>query len=224
MKNFNIALDGPAGAGKSTVARLVAKELGFIYVDTGSMYRAITWKVLQTGIPIADEQQIIAAAEKTDIRLKAGENGQKVFVDGTEVTDQIRSADINRHVSLVAQIPEVREMMVRKQQEMAAHKGVVMDGRDIGTKVLPGAELKVFLTASVKERAERRYQEMKDTGISLDQLVQDIARRDKLDQERAASPLRQADDAVLLDTTGMPLDQVVATILDLCRSKVSEGS
>lgn len=224
MKNFNIALDGPAGAGKSTVARLVAKELGFVYVDTGSMYRAITWKVLKNGIPVSDERKIVEIARATDIRLKAGENGQQVYVDGFDVTSEIRTGEINQCVSLVARIPEVRELLVQKQKAMAAGKGVVMDGRDIGTKVLPDAEVKVFLTASVRERAERRFQEMNDPTITLEQLEKDIAQRDKLDREREASPLVQAVDAVFLDTTGMPLDKVVATILDLCRTKVSGGS
>lgn len=224
MNSFNIALDGPAGAGKSTVARLVAKELGFVYVDTGSMYRAVTWQVLQKGIPLTDERSIVETAKAMDIRLKAGEDGQQVFVDGVEVTDQIRTAEINQNVSLVARIPAVRELLVKKQQEMAAGKGVVMDGRDIGTKVLPDAEVKVYLTASARKRAERRLREMNDPTVTLEQLEQDIARRDRLDQEREASPLRRAADAALLDTTNMPLDDVVAAILELCRTKVSGGS
>lgn len=224
MNNFNIALDGPAGAGKSTVARLVAKELGFVYVDTGSMYRAITWKVLKNDVPLTDERRIVDLAKATDIRLKPGQLGQQVFVDGVDVTDEIRTGSINQSVSLVARISEVRELLVQKQKELAADKGVVMDGRDIGTKVLPEAEVKVFLTASVKERAERRFQEMRDSSITLEQLEKDIALRDKLDREREASPLMQAADAVFLDTTSMPLDNVVAAILDLCRAKVSGGS
>ncbi|MDF2939259.1 MAG: (d)CMP kinase, partial [Paenibacillaceae bacterium] len=152
MGKFNVALDGPAGAGKSTVARMVAKELGYVYVDTGAMYRAITWKALHEGIPLEDLTVIAGMTGSTHIELLPGLAGQTVLVDGQDVTERIRSAEINLHVSHIAAIPDVREKLVSMQKSMAASKGVVMDGRDIGTSVLPDAEVKVFLTASARKR------------------------------------------------------------------------
>lgn len=224
MNKFNIALDGPAGAGKSTVARLVANELGFVYIDTGAMYRAVTWKVLELGILADQTDKVIETAKAMDIVLQPGPTGQQVLVDGEDVTDRIRSAAINANVSLIAQIAEVRELLVSKQKAMAASKGVVMDGRDIGTQVLPDAEVKIFLTASARERAERRYKEMDKPAITVEQLELEIARRDKLDSEREVSPLVQAQDAVLLDSSNIPLQDVVGKVLELCRAKVSGGT
>ncbi|WP_438445582.1 (d)CMP kinase [Gorillibacterium sp. sgz5001074] len=219
MGKFNIALDGPAGAGKSTVARLVAKELDFVYVDTGAMYRAITWKILSEGIPLSDTEKIAQTAARTHIVIKPGPLGQTVELDGTDVTERIRSTEINQHVSHVAAIPRVREVLVHLQKQMASSKGVVMDGRDIGTSVLPDAEVKVYLTASARRRAERRFQELTEPGMTLEELERDIERRDQLDRERKVSPLRQAEDAILLDSTDMSLEQVVHAVLDLCRMK-----
>jgi len=224
LNKFNIALDGPAGAGKSTVARLVANELGFVYIDTGAMYRAVTWKVLELGILADQTDKVIETAKAMDIVLQPGPTGQQVLVDGEDVTDRIRSAAINANVSLIAQIAEVRELLVSKQKAMAASKGVVMDGRDIGTQVLPDAEVKIFLTASARERAERRYKEMDKPAITVEQLELEIARRDKLDSEREVSPLVQAQDAVLLDSSNIPLQDVVGKVLELCRAKVSGGT
>jgi len=224
LNKFNIALDGPAGAGKSTVARLVANELGFVYIDTGAMYRAVTWKVLELGIHADQTAKVIETAKVMDIVLQPGPTGQQVLVDGEDVTDRIRSAAINANVSLIAQIAEVRELLVSKQKAMAASKGVVMDGRDIGTQVLPDAEVKIFLTASARERAERRYKEMDKPAITVEQLELEIARRDKLDSEREVSPLVQAQDAVLLDSSNIPLQDVVGKVLELCRAKVSGGA
>lgn len=223
MKKFNIALDGPAGAGKSSVARLVAGALGFIYVDTGAMYRAVTWKVLQMGLHPEQTEEVIATARNMTIELKPGAFGQQVFVDGLEVTDSIRSGEVNRNVSLVARIPEVRQHLVSIQKSLAAGKGIVMDGRDIGTQVIPDAEVKIFLTASPRKRAERRYSELLQPQITLDQLEREIAERDEMDRKRDVSPLIQAEDALLLDSTNMPLEQVVEAVLELCRSKVSGG-
>lgn len=220
MGKFNIALDGPAGAGKSTVARMVAKELGYVYVDTGAMYRTITWKVLKNGIPLTDTQAIARVAAQTRISLRPGTLGQTVAADGQDVTEEIRSKEINQNVSHVAAVPEVREILVSMQKEIACGKGVVMDGRDIGTSVLPDAEVKVFLTASARKRAERRYLEMKVRDMTLEELERDIERRDQLDRGREVSPLRQADDAVLLDSTDMTLDEVVHAVLELCRTKM----
>lgn len=220
MGKFNVALDGPAGAGKSTVARMVAKELDYVYVDTGAMYRTITWKALREGLSMEDADGIAELAASTRISLKPGPLGQTVCADGLDVTEEIRSQEINRHVSLIAAIPAVRDILVRMQKEMAAGKGVVMDGRDIGTSVLPDAEVKVFLTASARKRAERRYLELKVQEMSLDELEQDIRRRDQLDCGRKVSPLRQAEDAVLLDSTDMTLEEVVHAVLELCRTKM----
>ncbi len=222
---LNIAIDGPAGAGKSTVARLVAEALGFVYVDTGAMYRAVTWKALQANLSPEQAESIVELARNMDIRLIPGKTGQRVYVDGEDVTEAIRTPAVNRLVSHIARIAEVRKLLVKKQQEIAASKGVVMDGRDIGTQVLPDAEVKIFLTASAKERAERRYQEMKDSNpsVTLEQLERDIAERDRLDEQRDISPLQRAHDAVLLDTTNMSIPQVVERILELCRTESGEG-
>lgn len=223
MKKMNIALDGPAGAGKSTVARMVASRLGYVYVDTGAMYRAVTWQVLRLGVDLADKDEIARIAEHTEIELKPGAEGQTVLVGGVDVTDQIRTPAINQAVSSIAAIPRVRDILVRKQKQMAAAKGVVMDGRDIGTKVMPDAEVKVFLDASPRVRALRRLAEMDAPDITLEQLEEELRRRDTMDRERSVSPLTQAPDAVYLDTTHMSLDEVVDYVLKLCK-KIDEGS
>lgn len=216
--NINIAIDGPAGAGKSTIARMVAKRLGYVYVDTGAMYRAVTLRILELGISPENETMVLQEAQNMVIELLPGESGQKVLVDGKEVTDEIRSLEVNSNVSQVARIEGVRELMVSLQRQMALRKGVVMDGRDIGTTVLPDAEVKVFMTAAVEERARRRYLELEDPGsISLEQLTRDIAERDRLDAGREVSPLRQAPDATLLDTTNMTMDEVAETIVNYAK-------
>ncbi|UUZ79474.1 (d)CMP kinase [Paenibacillus sp. P26] len=199
MEKFNIAIDGPAGAGKSTIARLVAGALGFVYVDTGAMYRAVTWRILREGLGSDQIPEMIALAERMDIRLMPGENGQTVFVDGEDVTGMIRTAEVTGNVSRIASIAEIRSILTAKQKDMAVSKGVVMDGRDIGTHVLPDAEVKIFLTASVRIRAERRYKEIRDSqpGITLERLEREIAERDRMDEQREAAPLVQAPDAVL---------------------------
>jgi cytidylate kinase len=224
LVKINVALDGPAGAGKSTVARLVAEDLGFVYIDTGAMYRAVTWKIMQEGLHPDQVEQLIAVAKQMQIELKPGLTGQKVFVDGVEVTDAIRTVEINQNVSWVASIPQIREILVHLQKQMAATKGVVMDGRDIGTQVLPNAEVKVFLTASARERAERRFRETKDSVLTLEQLENNINQRDRMDEQREASPLVKAEDAFLLDSTEMSLSEVVTQILDLCKVHVTGGN
>jgi cytidylate kinase len=226
LEKINIAIDGPAGAGKSTIARLVADTLGFVYVDTGAMYRAVTWMVLQQDVSPSDTVRVVAIARSMKLELRPGPEGQQVFVSGEDVTGRIRTPAVNENVSDVAKIREVRELLVAKQKEMTAAKGVVMDGRDIGTHVLPDAEVKVFLTASPRVRAERRFKEMKDThpDLTIDQLEQDIARRDRIDEQREVSPLVRAQDAVLLDSTGMSIPEVVDRILELCRARAPGGS
>lgn len=223
MDKFNIAIDGPAGAGKSTIARLVANALGFVYVDTGAMYRAVTWSILQQGLPLEQTADMVALTERLDIRLVPGDHGQLVYVDGQDVTGMIRSAEVTGNVSRIASIAEIRSILTAKQKELARLKGIVMDGRDIGSHVLPDAELKIFLTASVRVRAERRLKEVNGDrpDITLERLEQEIAERDRMDEQREASPLVKAPDAVWLDTTEMTINEVVDRILELCKTRVS---
>lgn len=215
-KGFVVAIDGPAGAGKSTIARQVAGKLGFAYIDTGAMYRAVTWKLLQTGEAFSPA---VAGELAQRIRIVFVPEGEinRVLVDGTEVTRAIRSIEVTSLVSKVAAVPAVREAMVAQQRRMGMEGGIVMDGRDIGTVVFPAAQCKIFLTASVEERALRRGKELaaKGEAVNYEQLRTAIARRDKEDSERAVSPLRQAEDAIYLDTTEMDITQVTEEILRL---------
>ena len=212
---INIAIDGPAGAGKSTVARKVAAKLSYVYVDTGAMYRAATWDMLRQGIEAGDEAAVLKRLEDIDIELVPGEEGQRVRLSGEDITDEIRSLAVNRTVSRYAQIEGLRAKLSGAQREMALRKGVVMDGRDIGTTVLPDAEVKIFMTATVEERARRRFRELPefDEAITLEQLELEIAQRDELDRNREVSPLVCADDATVLDTTDMTIDEVADAIV-----------
>ncbi|TLS53073.1 (d)CMP kinase [Paenibacillus antri] len=216
---INVAIDGPAGAGKSTVARKVAETLGYIYVDTGAMYRTVTLKALREGADLDDAKALAGLAERTDIRLVPEPGGQKVIMDGEDVTEPIRTKEVTSFVSKVAAVPDIRNVLVRLQRDIADRRGVVMDGRDIGTNVLPDAEVKVFMTASVRIRAERRWLELKekDPEATVEGLMEAIAARDKSDSERATSPLKQADDAVLLDTSHLTADEAAERIVRLCR-------
>lgn len=220
MKKIVVAIDGPAGAGKSTIAKLAAEKLGYAYIDTGAMYRSVAWKFLQTGKPF-DEDFISGLSKTMLIDFKPEAKINRVFVDGTEVTDDIRTPEVTAIVSRVAAIGAVREAMVDQQRRMGEAGGVLMDGRDIGTVVFPNAQLKIFLTASVEERARRRYAEMVAKGqqVDLQQLQADIAERDKQDSERAISPLRQAEDALLLDTSDMGISEVTDRILQLVQER-----
>ncbi len=220
MKKIVVAIDGPAGAGKSTIAKLAAEKLGYAYIDTGAMYRSVAWKFLQTGAAF-DEEFISKLACTMVIDFKPEARVNRVFVDGTEVTDAIRTPEVTAIVSRVAAIGAVREAMVEQQRRMGIVGGVLMDGRDIGTVVFPNAQLKIFLTASVEERARRRYKEMLQKGqqVELAQLAADIAARDKADSERAIGPLRQAEDAILLDTSDMGISQVTEKILQLVQER-----
>lgn len=220
MKKIVVAIDGPAGAGKSTIAKLAAEQLGYAYIDTGAMYRSVAWKFLQTG-KVFDEAFISELARTMIIDFKPEAKTNRVFVDGTEVTDAIRTPEVTAIVSRVAAIGAVREAMVDQQRRMGEAGGVLMDGRDIGTVVFPHAQLKIFLTASVEERARRRYKEMVEKGqqVDFEQLKADIASRDKQDSERAISPLRQAEDALLLDTSEMNIAQVTEKILQLTKER-----
>ncbi|QAY68398.1 (d)CMP kinase [Paenibacillus protaetiae] len=221
---MNIAIDGPAGAGKSTVARKVAGQLGYIYIDTGAMYRAVTLSALRNRVEPENSAALSEHAKTLNIVLRPGEHGQLVYLNGEDVTDLIRSREVTLSVSQVAANETVRSVLTDMQRKLAQDKGVVMDGRDIGTSVLPNAELKVFLTASVQERALRRYREIGlSQGITLEQLEKEIASRDKLDAERDISPLVCADDAIVLDSTSMSIDEVAAAIVNLSRTKLAEA-
>ena len=218
MKKLVVAIDGPAGAGKSTVAQLAAKELGYTYIDTGAMYRAVAWKVLQQGGEVTDEK-ILAVIPDIDVDLSYENGKTTVRVDGQDVTGEIRTPEVSHIVSQVAALGPVREKMVDLQRKMAERGGVLMDGRDIATNVLPGADVKIYLTASIAERANRRYKELREKGlaVNLADIEHDIAARDKADMEREISPLVQAEEATLLDTTGMTIPEVVARIIGMCR-------
>ncbi len=220
MKKLVVAIDGPAGAGKSTIAKLVAEKLGYAYIDTGAMYRSVAWKFLQTGADF-DGDFISGLAEKMLIEFKPEAKVNRVFVDGVEVTTAIRSQEVTANVSRVAAIGAVREAMVAQQRRMGEAGGVLMDGRDIGTVVFPQADVKVFLTASVEERALRRYKELvaKGEDVKLEVLQQEIANRDKQDSERAISPLRQAEDALYLDTSAMTIEEVTTYLMQLVQEK-----
>jgi CMP/dCMP kinase len=223
MENkISIAIDGPAAAGKSTVAKVVAEKLSYIYIDTGAMYRALTYKALANNINLEDENSLFNTLLETKLELYPSPNGQLVFLDGQEVTEAIRSSEVTNSVSLVATHQKVREEMVRMQQSFAVNGGVVMDGRDIGTHVLPNAEVKVFLLASVEERAVRRHTENLQKGYSsnLEQLKEDIARRDKIDSEREFAPLKKAEDAIEIDTTSLSIPEVAEKIMVLVYERV----
>ena len=213
-----IAVDGFSSCGKSTFAKAIAARLGYIFIDTGAMYRAVAWKVLQQGGEVTDEK-ILAVIPDIDVDLSYENGKTTVRVDGQDVTGEIRTPEVSHIVSQVAALGPVREKMVALQRKMAARGGVLMDGRDIATNVLPGADVKIYLTASIAERANRRYKELREKGlaVNLADIEHDIAARDKADMEREISPLVQAEDATLLDTTGMTIPEVVARIIGMCR-------
>lgn len=221
-KKLSIAIDGPAAAGKSTVAKIIAQKLAYLYIDTGAMYRALTWKAIQRGVETEDEQALSQLLDDTDIELKQGGGQQKVFVDGKDVTDEIRLPEVTNAVSAVSKHEAVRREMVKRQQQFAVCGGVVMDGRDIGTHVLPKAEVKIYLLASVEERAKRRHQENLEKGIpsDLEKLKEEIAKRDEMDSKRKIAPLKKAADAVEIDTTALSIDQVVDRIMTIISERI----
>ncbi|MBC1564376.1 (d)CMP kinase [Listeria booriae] len=222
-KKICIAIDGPAAAGKSTVAKIVAKELQYIYIDTGAMYRAVTYAALDQKIPLHDEKALGDILANTQIHFEPGEV-QQVFIGEENVTEIIRSLEVTANVSEVAAHPVVREELQKRQQVFATEGGIVMDGRDIGTAVLPNAELKIFLLASVDERAERRYKENVAKGFpsDLEQLKKEIEERDHLDYTREHSPLQKAEDAIELDTTSMTIAEVATSIHKLAEAKINQ--
>ncbi|EOH89111.1 cytidylate kinase [Enterococcus asini ATCC 700915] len=226
MRKINIAIDGPASSGKSTVAKIIAKDLGYIYTDTGAMYRSITYLAVKHQVAFDDEAGLVALIEKYPITFSQTTGGQAVFCDGEEVTQAIRNNEVTHNVSEVSAHEEVRKRLVAQQQKIAEAGGVVMDGRDIGTQVLPNAEVKIFLVASVDERAERRYKENIAKGIATDlaTLKEEIKQRDYLDSHREVSPLKQAADATLIDTTGMSIQDVVAAIETIVAATLEDDS
>lgn len=203
--SINIAVDGPAGAGKSSIARAVAEEIGYIYVDTGALYRSIALYSIENEL---DDESLVNSLDKINIRLEFIDKCQHVFLNDNDVSDKIRTPEVSMGASKVSAIPEVREFLFGLQKKIAAENNIIMDGRDIGTVVLPDADLKVFLTASAEERANRRFKEMTDSSITFEQVLEDIKQRDYNDMHRDVAPLKQAEDAVLLDTTGMTIEEV----------------
>jgi cytidylate kinase len=219
---ISIAIDGPAAAGKSTVAKIIAEHYSYIYIDTGAMYRALTYKALQENVDLKDEEKVADVLSTIIIELQPSEDGQIVLVNKDNVTKIIRSNEVTNNVSIVAMHPKVRNEMLKRQRLLAKTGGVVMDGRDIGTHVLPDAELKIFLRATVEERAKRRHEENQKKGYSSDfeQLKQEIANRDKLDSEREVAPLRKAEDAIEIDTTALSIHDVVRRIEDYIEERL----
>ena len=217
MKKINIAIDGPAGAGKSTIARRAAEKLGFIYVDTGALYRTLTYFILEKGLEPDNSVCVASAVKEVSVELKFSDGVQRVYLNGNDVSDKIRTPEISMGASKISAIPEIRELLLDLQRKIAAENNVIMDGRDIGTVVLPDAELKIFLTASAEERAKRRCLELEEKGNpqSYDKILADIIQRDYNDSHRRISPLKQAEDAVLLDTTDMNIDEVCMSIFKL---------
>ena len=216
---YNVAIDGPAGAGKSTIAKLVAKEMGFIYVDTGAMYRAMAVHFLKKGIASGDTEKIIESCNDAEVTIAYENEVQQVYLNGENVTSLLRTEEVGNMASKTSAIPEVREKLLELQRSLAREKDVIMDGRDIGTNILPDADVKVFLTASVETRAGRRYKELTEKGISCDfnEIAKDIEERDFRDMNRKTAPLKQAEDAVLIDSSDMGIEEVVKTITALCR-------
>ena len=222
---INIAIDGPAGAGKSTVAKALAKEMGYIYVDTGAMYRAMALSVLRAGIDPQDEAAVTEACGQVSVSLEYRDGVHQILLNGENVTGLIRTEEVGNMASAISGYKTVREKLVELQRELAARKDVVMDGRDIGTCVLPYADLKVYLTASSRVRAKRRYRELVEKGeeCSLDAIEKDIIDRDNRDMTREVSPLRQAEDAVLLDSSNMTLKEVLDELLSLAEDAGTRG-
>jgi cytidylate kinase len=221
MKKLVIAIDGPSGSGKSTVGKTVARSLGYIYIDSGAVYRAVGLKALITNTPLSDGRSIAQLARESKITLQGDSDHLQIFLDDKEVTQEIRRPDSSHASSVIATIAEVREVVVQKLREMARAGGVVMDGRDIGTKVFPDAQLKVFLDASILVRASRRLEEERRRGrdTNIEQIKKELEERDRRDRERAATPLIKAADAIYMDTSSLGLDRVVNEVLAIAKSR-----
>ena len=216
---YNVAIDGPAGAGKSTIAKLVAKEKGYIYVDTGAMYRGLAIHFLDKGIQPQETEKVIEACKDAEVTIAYEDAVQHVYLNGKDISSLLRNEEVGNMASVTSAIPEVRKKLLELQQNLAKTQNVIMDGRDIGTCVLPHADVKVYLTASVETRAKRRYQELQEKGedCNLEEIAHDIEERDRRDMTREIAPLKQAEDAVLVDSSDMTIAEVVKTIVDLCR-------
>lgn len=219
---LKIAIDGPAASGKSTTARIIAKRLGYLYIDTGAMYRALTYAVLQNKIDPQNEQSILELAKKVKIELKPNQNGLHTILNGIDITNEIRLPEVTDIISIISAYASVRKLMVEKQREIAASGGIVMDGRDIGTVVLPDAEIKIFMQATVVQRAKRRFNELSAKGINVnfEEIQKEIEKRDHLDSSRKTSPLIPAADAKKIDTSNLTIEQQVSEILKLIRKKL----
>lgn len=217
-----VAVDGPAGAGKSSISKIVAKKLGYLYIDTGAMYRSVTWAVLHNHIDVNNQKAVEALLPELDLTMEASDDSCKVFIAGQDVTDFIRTPQVNNAVSIVASYKGVRQYLVERQRLMAEAGGVILDGRDIGSVVLPNAELKIYLTASVEARAMRRYLEVKGTvnEQTLEDIKDSVMQRDDMDKNRKESPLIQVEDAVLVDSSEMTFDETVEHILHLVRERI----
>ena len=217
-----VAVDGPAGAGKSSISKIVAKKLGYLYIDTGAMYRSVTWAVLHNHIDVNNQKAVEALLPELDLTMEASDDSCKVFIAGQDVTDFIRTSQVNNAVSIVASYKGVRQYLVERQRLMAEAGGVILDGRDIGSVVLPNAELKIYLTASVEARAMRRYLEVKGTvnEQTLEDIKDSVMQRDDMDKNRKESPLIQVEDAVLVDSSEMTFDETVEHILHLVQERI----
>jgi len=224
-KPFVIAIDGPAASGKSTAAYLLAKKLGFTYLDTGAMYRALTWKALENNINLEDEVALSRMAENTKIDIFAKDDGPGavVHVDGREVSDLLRTPEINKWVSVVSKVPRLRSAMVKLQRDIAKERSVVAEGRDIGTVVFPQADVKIFLVASVEERAKRRWKELREKGVfcTQEEIKKELRLRDKIDSERKVAPLKKAPDALLVNNTNLSIEETVEELLNIVKSKLT---
>lgn len=217
MENLIIAIDGPAGAGKSTISKLVSKRLDINYLDTGAMYRAITYKCIEEGININNEEEVIKICESSDVDFR----NNQIYLDGKNVDIEIRRQEVSSKVSNVAKIKKVRELLVARQREIASESDAILDGRDVGTCIFPDARYKFFLSASAQERGRRRYEELKSKGedVDLDNIIEDIKKRDKIDSTREVSPLIKAEDAIEIDSTSMSINEVVDYIIDAVESE-----
>ena len=216
---YNIAIDGPAGAGKSTIAKKIAKELGYVYVDTGAMYRALAIHFLKHGLKPEDTEGIKDACKNAVVTLQYEDGVQQVYLNGENVTAMLRQEEVGNMASVSSAIPEVRAQLLELQRDLAKEQDVVMDGRDIGTNILPNADVKVYLTASVEERARRRYKELQEKGVAcnLDEIAHDIEERDTRDMNREIAPSKQAEDAIFVDSSDMSIEEVVEAIVNLCK-------
>ncbi len=220
-----IAIDGPAGSGKSTIAKMIARELGFTYIDTGAMYRAIALKIKRLGINPDDPEAVLEVLKNTEIDLRPSEEGIKIFLDGEDVSDRIRTEEIGKIASKIARHRKVREILVQMQRELGKRaKDAVIEGRDTGTVIFPDADIKFFLTASAEVRAERRYRELKEKGLNVnyDRILREVKERDRLDKTRKESPLKPAEDAVIIDTSDKDIDQVFRQLIDIIKKRVKK--